>query len=216
MVKALYKVIISMIRHFKWLIIAMIITSALGTSMMIGLTSSYDSFKTSSYEYLDSYGYPDVTINTEFLTPLDFDKLRAIDGVEKICGRTTFQGGLKTQDEDSLSAKYYCFGTDEIESFYFYEKDESIDGVYLEKQFANKNNINVGDTISVKFELFGSLDIKVSSIVTSPECLNNKQTSGSWGDNYRFGTVFVPYSIIGADLIPADIQIYNQVLFKIY
>lgn len=35
MVKAINKVIVSMIRHFKWLIIAMIIISALGTSMMI-------------------------------------------------------------------------------------------------------------------------------------------------------------------------------------
>lgn len=214
MVKAINKVIVSIIRYFKWLIIAMTIISALGTSMMIWLGYSYDSFKASSYNYLETYGYPDVTINTNALTDLHIDELQKIDGVDKICKRITFQSGLKTQDESSLSAKYYCLTNDEIESFYFYEKDDSIDGIYLEKEFANNNNIAIGNTISVKIESLGSFDVKVSALVTSPECLNNKQTSGTWGDNYRLGTAFIPYSVWANEISDYDLPIYNQVLFR--
>jgi putative ABC transport system permease protein len=214
MVKAIYKVIVAMVRHFKWLIIAMIITSAMGTSMMIGLNSSYNSFKDSSYAFLENYNYPDVTINTNLTSDIDFDQLKAIDGVDKLSGRLAFEGGLQTQDKSSLSAKYYCFTNDEIESFYFYEKNDEVNGVYVDNVFAKNNDIKLGDTISMKVEMFGSVDVEVSALITCPECLSLKQTSGSWGDNYRFGGVFIPNAFWGPKLEIYGVSVFNQVVIK--
>jgi putative ABC transport system permease protein len=213
MVKTISTIVLAMIRRFKWLILAMIIVSALGSSMMVGLFGAYESLKKSSYDYLSNYGYPDITLNTSYKDQLDSTALSKVEGVEKTCSRIVFQTGIQSESDSSLASKVTCFTNDDLESFYFYEGNKDSDGLFVEKKFATDNNIKLDSYLTMKLPMLGEKKFQVKAIVTSPDCLYGKQSSASWGQNIRFGLIFMPESVYSTILMGFDPP-FNQYLVK--
>lgn len=226
MVNAFGKAILSIIRRFKWLFLAMMTVTALGSSLLIGLQGASQSLLDTYENYYSEYCYQDGTINVDLLLtqPASISDIESIDGVKSAEARLVVPYIANVEDGSSVYGQVFLIPEHNFQKFYVYEEDESITGIYVNQKFAEYNHITIGEN---KFTLnlggFTAL-LNVQAIVTSPECLYMRPESNSWGYDRSYGFIFAPQKYVEeiltnylesdlSGIVDPDNIPYNQVIY---
>lgn len=159
----------------KWQFITVIVTVTLGVAFFTALYSSYENLNRSveyTYEKLNIADFL-ITLNE---TPLKVvDEVRSISGVKAAVGRMVLESRIIPHaTEEGVVGRFVSIPSGEavrVNDVYIVkgaDLDGEEDGVLVEKGFAEKHKLAVGDYLAVGVTDI-SLRLKVTGIAVSPE-----------------------------------------------
>lgn len=185
------------IKKYLKLLISIMLVSAMGCSIMTGLSSAYVSLETSLNDYVSNYRYPDAVITTDVTNRDQISKLQTLSSVSEINARLCGDTYIKSKEGRYLSVRVFSYNPDDIQKFHVWSQADSNgkDDVFLEYNFAEDNHIHAGDTVSFKVDK-EYRDYFVSAIVSMPETLSVQPTDNSWGVNTDFGYAYAPVRLL--------------------
>lgn len=150
----LIKKTIRTIRQYLAQFISMIIMTAIGIGVFAGFNMEWYSIKVNTSKFFDETNFADYRIYDEKgFKKEDLEKIKGIDGVTSatrfLSVNTTVKGTDKvlaiTISENINVSGFTIMGNGE-------EYDENCsDGIWLSKQYADKNNISVGDEMVLTY-----------------------------------------------------------------
>ena len=191
--------------------ISIFILAFLGVFVFSGMRAEWEGMRVQ----VDSY-YSKTHLADSFVYGSDFNgdnltEVRALTGVENAQLRLEIDTIADLQDEPTLrlliSSENNISRPLLIEGA---EYDPKGNGLWLDEQFAEKNNLSVGDTISLSYESM-SFSLVVRGLILHPEFVHNvRDNSQLLTDASLFGYACVPASAIP---IPGGIP-YNQILIE--
>ena len=191
------RMLFPIIKKYLKLLISIMLVSAMGCSIMTGLSSAYVSLETSLNDYVDDYNYPDAVITTDVTNRKKTDKLKELQSVSEINARLCGDTYIKSKEGRYLSVRVFSYNPDDMQKFHIWSQKDSNgrDDIFLEYNFAKDNGINAGNTVSVKVD-DEYRDYFVSGIVSMPETLSVQPTDDSWGVNTDFGYAYAPVRLL--------------------
>lgn len=191
------RMLLPIIKKYWKLFISIMLVSAMGCSIMTGLSGAYVSLETSLNEYVKDYSYPDAVITTDVTTRSQIAKLKKLNSVAEVNARICGDTYMKNKQGRYLSVRVFSYHPEDLQKFYIWTKAESDDqdAIFLEYNFAEDNGIKAGDTVSVKVGQ-EYRNFFISGIVSMPETLSVQPTDDSWGVNTDFGYAYFPVSLL--------------------
>ena len=169
----LFKKLLRTIKLYKAQFISMIIMIAIGVGIFVEFNMEWYSIDKNTSSFFESTGFADYrALNENGFSEEAFTKVKNIEGVEAatrfISVNTIVKDTKKvlalTITENFNVSNFMLIGDGEK-----YDEN-SEDGMWLSKQYADKNNIKVGDEITIVYK---ELEItgKVKGLVKSSEYL---------------------------------------------
>lgn len=153
--------------------ISMIVMTAIGIGVFVGFNMEWYSIERNTNKFFDETGFADYRVFDEKgFSSDDLEKIKNIDGVDDatrfLSVNTTVKGTEKVLalavSENIDVSGFVLIGDGEE-----YNAD-SEDGIWLSKQYADKNNIKLGDTITVVYKEI-EISGKVLGLIKSGEFL---------------------------------------------
>ena len=194
----------AILKKYWKLLLSMVIVSALGCAIMIGLSGVYSSLEVSLNSYVRDYQYPDAVITTEVTKRDKIRDLLAVPGVEEVSARLVGDTVLQSPSGRYLSVRAMSYDEDDFQKFYFWSraKEESgEDPILLECNFAVDNGIAAGDHVKVKIDA-DYREYFVAGIVSMPETLSVQPSANAWGANSDFGYIYAPRWLLARESNP--------------
>ena len=194
----------AILKKYWKLLLSMVIVSALGCAIMIGLSGVYLSLETSLNDYVKEQQYPDAVITTEVTKRGKLKDLLAVDGIEEANARLVGDTVLQSPSGRYLSVRAMSYDDDDFQKFYFWsrtEEESSEDPVLLEYNFAVDNGISAGDHVKVKIDT-EYRDYLVAGIISMPETLSVQPSANAWGANSDFGYIYAPRWLLAKEKNP--------------
>lgn len=161
------------IRLYLAQFISMIVMTAIGIGVFVGFNMEWYSIERNTNKFFDETGFADYRVFDEKgFSSDDLEKIKNIDGVDDatrfLSVNTTVKGTEKVLalavSENIDVSGFVLIGDGEE-----YNAD-SEDGIWLSKQYADKNNIKLGDTITVVYKEI-EISGKVLGLIKSGEFL---------------------------------------------
>ena len=161
------------IRLYLAQFISMIVMTAIGIGVFVGFNMEWYSIERNTNKFFDETGFADYRVFDEIgFSSDDLEKIKNIDGVDDatrfLSVNTTVKGTEKVLalavSENIDVSGFVLIGDGEE-----YNAD-SEDGIWLSKQYADKNNIKLGDTITVVYKEI-EISGKVLGLIKSGEFL---------------------------------------------
>ena len=198
--------------HNKAQFISIFIMSFLGLWIFVGLDAEANGAAYASSNYYEQYNLPDLWISGAGFTDDDLRLVKKIRGV-KDCEKRIYTTGKEAGKDDS--SFYINFLTSNnigqivLEDGDRYSEEE--EGLWISKEYAEANNIHIGDTFSLKIENM-QIDEPVRGTVESPEYVYYISESDAMMPNYeKTGLIF-----LSEELFPSkDAKVYNQIVVEI-
>lgn len=184
-----------MIRRNRKLFISMIIICMLGVMLMTAAVGSERSLRLSIERYIEEYQFQDITITTATAEQEDFSALNTIEDIDKIDLSYTEDVTFKRADGRILAGRLITRGADafmRLDLVSKEEKSETLPNVYLDSYFAERNQLEVGSTISVDTNA-GTIEANIAGFVLSPERLGVSRDEHTWFDHSDFGVLYAEY-----------------------
>ncbi len=188
------RLLFPIIRKYWKLLLGTAVVSALGCTIIIGLSSGYLSIDRAMSRYLDEYNYPDAYLTTEATDLSRLDDILAVPGVRAADARIFADTIVKDHTGRYLSVRVFSYGEDDLQRFFFWSTadPQGADEAYLDYSFADVNGIHAGDTLLCRaddewYEVF------ISALVSMPETLAVQPTNGDWDSNADFGYAYIPH-----------------------
>jgi len=168
----LFKILLKpLIKRFFITFLGIILASSLSFGLFYGFRSSYYTIREEVDNYISEYGFPDYYVLTEDIKLSDASSLstyKKLFHIDNIIFRKTLEVNFYANG-NRYGGKIYSYESSDFIKQRTIYIDESVDsGLKVEKTFAEKNNINVGDTLTFKINE-NDLELKVNEIVSSPE-----------------------------------------------
>lgn len=178
------KKILRTIKLYKAQFISMIFMFTIGIGCFLGFNGEQETLRLSRDETFNACGYSDysLTLSTgEAFSTDSLDKIKALDGIDEASGVYSFnvsnisdtkyssQLGIGVIEEYASPTKIYTVSGEEY--------SETSSGIYLSDKYASVHNINVDDTITIKY-LSNTYNLKVLGLCKSTEfftCLTSDQ-----------------------------------------
>ncbi len=164
---------------YKAQFISMTLMVMLGIGMFVGFNMEWASIEYNMFSFFDDSHFADYRlVNEKGYSEDDLEKISDIDGVEAASRFLTVNVDVKDKDGDSVAL---AVTTDfDVSSFVLIEGEaydqDSADGIWLSDQYAAKNGISVGDSLSFTYrntEIAG----KVKGLIKAAEqmiCVRDK------------------------------------------
>lgn len=161
------------IRLYLAQFISMIVMTAIGIGVFVGFNMEWYSIERNTNKFFDETGFADYRVFDEIgFSSDDLEKIKNIDGVDDatrfLSVNTTVKGTEKVLalavSENIDVSGFVLIGDGEEYN------DDSEDGIWLSKQYADKNNIKLGDTITVVYKEI-EISGKVLGLIKSGEFL---------------------------------------------
>lgn len=159
--------------------ISMILMVMLGVGMFVGFNMEWVSIEENMFSFFDDCHFADYRLVSEKgYTEEDLQKIVGVDGVSAASRFLSVNVDVKEQDGDSVTL---AVTTDSRVSSFVrisgnaYDAD-STDGIWLSDQYAQKNGISVGDTLTLVYrntEIVG----RVAGLIKAAEqmiCVRDK------------------------------------------
>ena len=178
------KKILRTIKLYKAQFISMIFMFTIGIGCFLGFNGEAETLRLSRDETFDACGYSDysLTLSTGDAFSMDtLNKIKSLDGIDEASGYYSFnvsnisdtkyssQLGIGVIEEYACPTKIYTVSGEEY--------SETSSGIYLSDKYASIHNINVDDTITIKY-LSNTYNLKVLGLCKSTEfftCLTQDQ-----------------------------------------
>ena len=168
----LFKKLLRTIWHYKAQFISMIIMVLLGVGVFVGFQGEWYSIEKDTYSFYNSTGFADYRLISETGYSLEeMDKIKEIEGVDKVSRYIS----IKTNESKENDVVAVTITTDyEVSGFKVingeqYDKN-ALDAIWISDQYANKNNYQLSDNITLKY---GSISItgQIKGLIKSSEYL---------------------------------------------
>lgn len=183
--------LIPLIKRQKVLFCCMAFMSALTFSYFVSSTYALENYKISIGNFFNETNYPTAFINTEPTNEASFDCLKSIDGVKDYDVRFSSLFNFKVNDAYN-NALLHTYKDDDFSKFAYFGDyvDSSKPGIFIEKQFADVQNLKAGDTVSLgKNGIF--CDFTINQIITKPENLHFYALGNIGTDNISYGVIYI-------------------------
>ena len=192
-----------MIKQFKiiWkkffkVLLSNIIIISLGVSLLFGSMNGLSSVHISMDKFLKENHYPDIRIITniedqELINNFNEEEYKNLDS------RLSISTILK-KEKEIISVKASTYTDQNNNDFYVWKEQKNNSGNYdisVEKKFSENNNINLGDTLSLRIGE-DYYKFNVSKIVSIPEAMVNIPVNGLWGNINDYGNVYIHKNVL--------------------
>ncbi len=192
-------------RDYKLQFISMIIMIAIGIGVYLGCNIEWYSVQKNVNEYIEDSGYADYRIYSENgFSKKEIEDIKKIDGIEFATRVLSVDVNVKNTDkslslfsvEDYVMSKMLV--TDGI------EYNEDIDGIWISDEFADANNIKIGDEIELTYSKY-EMKCKVVGLAKSMEYLLCVSDMEQMMPNYeKYGFMYISpkkiKEVVGANL----------------
>ena len=154
-------------------------------SYMGGMTESADKFYTEC-------NLEDLTAIGENFTQEDLDTIKSIDNVKDAERKLTITATVESYEEKTMELSF--IEANNISRFYImdgeeFSKDKA--GIWLDNFYAQKNNLKVGDTISLKYDGV-KITEKIVGLINVPDHVYDvKDEASLFPDHTDFGFAYV-------------------------
>lgn len=125
----------------------------LGVMVYSGIRSYMTGMKETADAFYNEYNLQDLNIVGTNFNNAEFQKIKEIDGVKNAERKLTVMGTLENQEDRTIEINF--IESNEISRFYITEGsgfDKNKSGVWIDHDFANNNNLKVGDTLNIKYD----------------------------------------------------------------
>lgn len=184
--------LLTLIKKQRALFIAMALMSALSFSIFVGLSYSDNNYRISMDNYFNDYNYPSAFITTDFTNKEAFDCLNSVDGLNDFDVRFSSLFNINVKG-DYLNVVLSTYKQDDFTKFAYmsdYVPGNNNLEILVDQQFADANNIKVGDTVTLgKKGHFCTCT--VSQIVLRPENFCVYALGSVPIDNIGYGAAFI-------------------------
>ena len=141
--------------RYKAQFISMIIMISLGVGVFIGFNMEWFSLEKDSNFILDETGFADYRVySEEGFTEEDLEKVKALEGVEDATRYLTVNTSVK-DDTDVIAVA--VSENINVSGIYLMEgepyDETSVDGMWISDQYAEKNGIGIGDTLTLTYKM---------------------------------------------------------------
>lgn len=193
----------------------------IGVMVYAGINSYMDGMTSAADKYYLENNIQDLNVIGNGFTSDDLSKIKDIKHVNNAELKLTLTG-LDAVNSD-ITYLLNFIDSNEISKFYIYDGEEfskDKDGAWIDKFYADNNNIKVGDIIKIKYDTF-TLEEKVLGIVTIPDHVYDvKDGSEIITDRSKYGIVYlssyqIPESYIKS-MVMEKLNIENETIFDAY
>ena len=206
--------LIPYLKRFWLMLLSIVLVGAFGCGILIGLRNAYHSLDSNVHALLDECGYPDLYaqtldgVETSYLSylPDDFNEYMGIKKAEyRPTYTTTFTFG-----NGSYSGRLIGYTSDSLLKHHAVKGSLTDNGVRMEYYFSKSNGFKVGDTISAKMPDGSSYNLKIDTLIVSPEASIVKADPYSISSSRDFAYIYVPNSVI---LDHSSTSYFNEILY---
>ena len=177
----------------------------IGVMAYSGIRAYMDGMKETADKFYSLNNLQDLNIIGTNFTNNDLDIIRKISNVSDVERKLSLTG--TTDNNKTLLINF--IESNNISKFYIVKGepfDTNKSGVWLDEFYAKENNINVGDTILVKYENL-ELHEKVLALVNVPDHLYDvRDESELYPDRKEFGFVYLSANEITESYIKANVM----------
>lgn len=168
----LFKKLLRTIWHYKAQFISMIIMVLLGVGVFVGFQGEWYSIEKDTYSFYNSTGFADYRLISKSGYSLEeMNKINEIEGVDKVSRYIS----IKTNESKENDVVAVTITTNsEVSGFKLMKgepyNEEDLKAVWISDQYANKNNYQLSDNITLKY---GSISItgQIKGLIKSSEYL---------------------------------------------
>ena len=193
----------------------------IGVMVYVGIEAYMDGMINAADKFYTENNLQDLNVLGSNLTKEDLNKIKDIDNVND-AERKLVVTGIDADNKD----KTYLISfieSNNISQFYVFDGEKfDVDkkGVWLDKFYAEKNGIKVGDTIKIKYDTF-VLEEKVLGLINVPDHIYDvKDESELVPNRETFGYVYLSYKEIPedyiTDLVMKEMNIKDKKILKKY
>lgn len=163
----------------------------IGVMAYSGIESYMNGMKQTADNFYRDYNLQDLNAMGE-LTKENLDTIKQIDNVKNAESKLAVNGVLEENNDITLQLSF--IESNEIAKFYIVEGNEfnvNTKGIWLDKFFAEENNLRIGDTLKVKYDGY-VLDEKIIGFINVPDHLYDvKDESQLYPDHKTFGFAYL-------------------------
>jgi putative ABC transport system permease protein len=156
---------------YKAQFISMIIMVAIGVAVFVGFHMEWYSLKVDTDAFFAETNYADYRIyNEQGFSQNDIEKIEKISGIDGASRVLNVNVGIKDSEK---TLGLFCEENYVVSQMIITEGDdydENVSGFWLSEKFAQKNNIKVGDTLTVTYRNF-EISSEVKGLARSSEFL---------------------------------------------
>lgn len=183
--------------RFRKIIPAMFLIVTICSGWITAMFNVYASVKNTFSRYIADCGVADAVIATEVTAQDGAAVLRGIPGIEKTESRLTGVVQFYSPSGRLLSAYAATLDSEEIQRLHRWiqVKLASDEVVLVDKVFAEKNGMNVGNEILMLTEN-GLRPFRIAALVSAPETLFGSKLSGLFSRYPGMGFIYAPVSLL--------------------
>lgn len=193
----------------------------IGVMVYVGIESYMDGMINAADKFYSENNLQDLNVMGNNLTKEDLEKIKTLNNVTD-AERKLVVTGIDADDND----KTYLISfieSNNISKFYVItgeEFDANKKGVWVDNFYAEKNNLNVGDTIKIQYDSF-ILEEKILGLINVPDHIYDVKDESELVPNRNvFGFVYLSYNEIPENYIKSmvmeNLQINDDKLIDQY
>ena len=163
----------------------------IGVMVYSGIESYMEGMKQTANNFYTDYNLQDFNVMGE-LTKENLDTIKQIENVKNAESKLMINGVLEENNDITLQLNF--IESNEISKFYIVEGNEfnvKTKGIWLDNFFAEENNLKIGDTLKIKYDVY-VLDEKIIGFINVPDHLYDvKDESQIYPDHKTFGFAYL-------------------------
>ena len=163
----------------------------IGIMAYSGIESYMEGMKKTASNFYTDYNLQDLNVMGA-LTEKDIDTIKKIDNVKNVEGKLNINGTLEENSDISLSMNF--IDSNEISKFYIVSGEKfnaNTKGIWLDNFFAQANNLNLGDTLKIKYDGY-TFEEPILGFINVPDHVYDvKDESQLYPDHKSFGFGYI-------------------------
>ena len=174
----------------------------IGVMVYVGIEAYMDGMISAGDKFYTEYNLQDLNVIGNGFSEKDLEDIKNLKNINNAERKLV----INATDADDKDKSYLVsfIETNKISKFYVFEGekfDSNKKGVWIDKFYADKNNLKVGDTIRIKYDTF-TLEEKILGLVNIPDHVYDiKNESDLVPDRNVFGIAYLSYKEIPEDYI---------------
>lgn len=174
----------------------------IGVMVYVGIEAYMDGMISAGDKFYTEYNLQDLNVIGNGFSEKDLEDIKKLENINNAERKLV----INATDADDKDKSYLVsfIETNEISKFYVFDGekfDSNKKGVWIDKFYADKNNLKVGDTIRIKYDTF-TLEEKILGLVNIPDHVYDiKNESDLVPDRNVFGIAYLSYKEIPDDYI---------------
>ena len=198
-------------RQNKSQFIAIFLMVFLGVFAYCGIRSYMGGMKNSAEKFYTECNLEDLIVMGQNFTDEDLEKIKEIDNVNNAERKLTITTTVDTDKDRTLELSF--IESNDISKFYIIEGedfDKEKSGIWLDNFYAEKNDIKLGDEITLKYDGM-KITQKVVGLINVPDYVYAVKDSASiFPDHIDFG-----FAYTSINQYPLEQKVFNYVMVDV-